>query len=311
MPKKAKARKDGSSSQQGQQDTNSDPFPPARGGYFPFAAYTAVVGVHTTLLAFAALFLPRTSFIPIDFLTPHLAPTTPTHLTSLDRPQHPFLNALTLSPASTLAWLCAGALVLQSWWGGWVRGWWIEWALQRQGEAENETERRIDRARADERKGANLYNAWLTTAAATLFLHAVLVLFGAPLLTHIPQTLLLALLLATLTVFPPAYTIGSPRASVVSWLTWVRVFAEFDTRTPIERALLYPAFGALAGCWLGAVPIALDWDRPWQTYPLPPAFGALGGYIFASVGALTASAIRFFADEHLRAVRSAQKVKAD
>ena len=32
----------------------------------------------------------------------------------------------------------------------------------------------------------------------------------------------------------------------------------------MERALVYPAIGTLFGCWLGIVPIALDWDRPWQ-----------------------------------------------
>jgi phosphatidylinositol glycan class F len=70
-----------------------------------------------------------------------------THITSKDRPQHPFLDALTLSPVSTLACICVGAMMLQSWWGGWVRSWWIDFALQGA-----EVERRIDRARIDERK---------------------------------------------------------------------------------------------------------------------------------------------------------------
>lgn len=46
--------------------------------------------------------------------------------------------------------------------------------------------------------------------------------------SHVWETYLLALLLSVLTVFPPAYTIGSPRDSVVTWLTWVRLFAEFS-----------------------------------------------------------------------------------
>lgn len=32
----------------------------------------------------------------------------------------------------------------------------------------------------------------------------------------------------------------------------------------LELALVAPAFGAMIGCWLGAIPIPLDWDRPWQ-----------------------------------------------
>lgn len=35
-------------------------------------------------------------------------------------------------------------------------------------------------------------------------------------------------------------------------------------RTPVERALVYPAIGAMMGCWAGAIPIGLDWERPWQ-----------------------------------------------
>ncbi|KAF7366785.1 Phosphatidylinositol-glycan biosynthesis class F protein [Mycena sanguinolenta] len=274
--------------------SHSAPPPP----YFPFASYTAVVGVHTTLLIFAALFLPRTpDAYGLDFLKPHVDPT---QLTSQDRPQHPFLEALTRSPVATLAWVCAGAVVLQGWWGGWVREWGIEWALRGVG-----LERRVEKTRVDERKYTNLRNAWLATGAASLLLHVVLVLLGAPLLSHVWQTYLLALLLCILIVFPPAYTVGTPRDSVVAWLTWVRIFAEFSIRTPVERAMLYPALGALAGAWLGVIPIALDWDRPWQAYPLPPALGALAGYILASIAALTASAISFFAEEHLRSVREA------
>jgi len=28
--------------------------------------------------------------------------------------------------------------------------------------------------------------------------------------------------------------------------------------------MVYPAIGTVIGCWLGVIPIALDWDRPWQ-----------------------------------------------
>ena len=55
------------------------------------------------------------------------------------------------------------------------------------------------------------------------------------------------------------------------------------------------------GSWIGAIPIALDWDRPWQAWPLTPAYGAIAGYIIASLAALTVAAINFLAVEHLRA----------
>ncbi|KAF7343346.1 Phosphatidylinositol-glycan biosynthesis class F protein [Mycena venus] len=298
MAKKSKARKP-----EKENDEQSIPTVPLSAGYFPFADYTSVVGVHTSLLALSALFLPRTADV-LDFLKPEIDLS---QITSKDRPQHPFIDALTLSPVSTLTWICVGAIILQSWWGGWVRGWWIDFALQSAG-----IERRIDKARVDERKFTNLRNAWLATGAASAFFHAVLVLFGAPLLSHVWHTYLLALLISVLTIFPPAYTIGSPSDSVVTRMAWVRLFAEFGARTPVERAMLYPAVGTFVGCWLGAIPIALDWDRPWQAWPLTPAVGAVVGYIFSSICALTASALRFFADEHLRSVHAARaKIKTN
>ena len=59
----------------------------------------------------------------------------------------------------------------------------------------------------------------------------------------------------------------------------------------------------MLGAWLGSIALALDWDRSWQVgaalpqvlliliialqaYPLPPAYGAIVGYVLASVGAV-------------------------
>ncbi|KAJ7608412.1 GPI biosynthesis protein family Pig-F-domain-containing protein [Roridomyces roridus] len=273
---------------------NSSPAVPP--DFFPFARYTSIVGVHTTLLGFTALFLPRTTDVPIlEFLKPTIDESL---LTSRDRPQHPFLDALTQSPVATLAWICIGAVVLQRWWGGWVRSWSIDLALQSAG---------IQRA-ADSPKLAHLGSAGLTTAVFSALFYTVIVLLGAPLLTHIPQTALLAVLLALLVVFPPAYTYGVPMTAETSTV-WVRIFVEFTIRTPIERALLYSAVGTLVGAWLGTIPIALDWDRPWQAWPLTPAFGAILGYILASLGALTVTAIHFSATEHLRSLSA--KIKTN
>lgn len=39
---------------------------------------------------------------------------------------------------------------------------------------------------------------------------------------------------------------------------------QYSLRTPLERATVYPVFGSLIGAWVGVIPMALDWDRPWQ-----------------------------------------------
>lgn len=37
------------------------------------------------------------------------------------------------------------------------------------------------------------------------------------------------------------------------------------------------AIGTLVGCWLGVLPIPLDWDRDWQDWPITVLFGAYAG----------------------------------
>ena len=64
---------------------------------------------------------------------------------------------------------------------------------------------------------------------------------------------------------------------------------------------MYPVIGTLIGSWAGVIPIALDWDRPWQAWPLTPAYGAIAGYIVGSLAALTVTAVGLMAKEHLRA----------
>ncbi|THV05325.1 hypothetical protein K435DRAFT_816582 [Dendrothele bispora CBS 962.96] len=264
--------------------------------YFPYARYVGVVGVHSSLLLFSFLFLPRTTML-FEATKPIIDPSL---LTSRDRPQHPFLEDLTASPVLTVAWTCLGAMVLQAWWGGSVRDWWIGYSLRG-----SEEERRIERVKLNNTKLIQVVRAWLFTLAASVPFHFIIVLLGAPIASHILQTYFLALLLSVLMFFAPAYTFGLPSGSsqnehLLIRLTWIRLFAEFSIRTPIERAMVYSAVGAISGCWLGAIPIALDWDRPWQAWPLTPAFGAVLGYVLASMLALTVSIVKSLADEHIR-----------
>lgn len=59
----------------------------------------------------------------------------------------------------------------------------------------------------------------------------------------------------------------------------------------MERAICIPAHGAVIGAWIGAFPMPLDWERPWQvsiihyyadhvfslqSVCLEPPFGTLG-----------------------------------
>lgn len=54
-------------------------------------------------------------------------------------------------------------------------------------------------------------------------------------------------------------------------------------KTHLERATVYPVTGTILLTWLSTISLPLDWDRPWQSYPLPPAFGAILGFIIGGV----------------------------
>ncbi|PKY05156.1 hypothetical protein P168DRAFT_326867 [Aspergillus campestris IBT 28561] len=113
-----------------------------------------------------------------------------------------------------------------------------------------------------------LISLFLTTFLATPALALLLVLFGAPLTTHNAQTLLCAAHMAVLTSIPLVYVHG------VDSTVWKDVWGFARPGDLVWGG----ALGACVGAWLGAVPIPLDWDRPWQAFPITILVGAYLGY---------------------------------
>jgi len=150
--------------------------------FFPYARYTSVVGVHTTLVAFTALFLPQTSHL--------LWPPEATTVT--DHPQSQFLDAITDSPVITLAWIVVGLVVLQTWWAGWVRQWCFEYTSRGTSDEIKLEKYRFQQGRFAVRLlhkssylkfslvSQKLGRAASFTACVALVFHAIIVLFGAP-----------------------------------------------------------------------------------------------------------------------------------
>ncbi|KAK1145661.1 Glycosylphosphatidylinositol (GPI) anchor assembly protein [Aspergillus melleus] len=108
----------------------------------------------------------------------------------------------------------------------------------------------------------------LTFLLATPVFAALLVLFGAPITTHHWQTLLCAAHMALLTSTGLIYVHG------VDGSVWKEVWG---AARPLD-VVWGGALGTGLGAWLGAVPIPLDWDRPWQAYPITILVGAYIGY---------------------------------
>lgn len=86
---------------------------------------------------------------------------------------------------------------------------------------------------------------------------------------------MLVMTLLTLTFVPTSLHLGVDNALDVlmgaySQKSGILVDA---LRTNIQATIL--------GTWLGATVIPLDWDRPWQVWPIPCVIGALLGYLIA------------------------------
>ncbi|XP_062858978.1 phosphatidylinositol-glycan biosynthesis class F protein [Trichomycterus rosablanca] len=105
------------------------------------------------------------------------------------------------------------------------------------------------------------------------FFHTVVVLYGAPLLESALKTFSLAVLLSTLTTLRCLCILG-PNVQA-----WIRVFSRDGAMSVWDTSLQITTLCSIVGAWLGAFPIPLDWDRPWQVWPISCSLGATGGFL--------------------------------
>lgn len=82
--------------------------------------------------------------------------------------------------------------------------------------------------------------------------------------------------LALLIVFPLVYTHKLDSAK------WHDIFA---LTLPLDEVFA-AAVGTMIGAWCGAVPIPLDWDQPWQQWPLTVVTGAYIGNVVGKLAGI-------------------------
>ncbi|KAI5968341.1 GPI11 [Candida theae] len=107
---------------------------------------------------------------------------------------------------------------------------------------------------------------------------AMLVILGAPLSNFKFRTACLALHVSQ-QIFTPLL--------VVYRLDFQQFKLLFDQDriylTIFQHPVLCQVLLTLGCCWLGVIPIPLDWDRPWQQWPITLLIGAYTGGIVGSV----------------------------
>ncbi|XP_024002695.2 phosphatidylinositol-glycan biosynthesis class F protein isoform X2 [Salvelinus sp. IW2-2015] len=128
-------------------------------------------------------------------------------------------------------------------------------------------------------KVSRLVRSCLYLLLSCLSFHTVVILYGAPLLETALETFSLAVLLTSLTTLRCVCVLG-PNVQA-----WIRVFSRHGAMSVWDTSLQMVVGCSVVGAWLGAFPIPLDWDRPWQVWPVSCSLGAVIGYLTGLVAA--------------------------
>lgn len=115
----------------------------------------------------------------------------------------------------------------------------------------------------------------LTALVLSIVYYVMIVLFGAPVLTDHEETTMLVVTLITLTFVSTSLHLGVDNALEILTGTYSQ------KGNILADALKLNIQATILGTWLGATVIPLDWDRPWQAWPIPCVIGALLGYLIA------------------------------
>lgn len=113
----------------------------------------------------------------------------------------------------------------------------------------------------------------LGTAMATVAIAVMFILFGAPISSQHMATLIAALNVALLGVTPAILTV---KPTVENWRRAL-LASPFGLATVPEQWASGFFWSTMITCWIFAYFIPLDWDRPWQKWPLPILGGAYLG----------------------------------
>lgn len=125
-----------------------------------------------------------------------------------------------------------------------------------------------------------LLGAAFVLGVSTVIASIACILFGAPVFLQHRETVTLSLVLVILSIFPFVLYLG-PNGTVKYFL-----YENFELLHKNQAGYLamihYNAVFTLMGAWVSSVAAPLDWDRPWQAYPIPNMYGALIGYFLGN-----------------------------
>lgn len=124
-------------------------------------------------------------------------------------------------------------------------------------------------------RSRDVFKALIMLPCCVAIYFVLIILFGAPITTAHEETFMLSLLLTVLTVFPSCFQAGVD--ATVTLLTGLKWYSGDKMMEMLQQNIILTIFGT----WCGGIVIPLDWDRPWQVWPIPCCLGAIIGYLFS------------------------------
>lgn len=112
----------------------------------------------------------------------------------------------------------------------------------------------------------------------------ILILFGSPLYTQVWETYVLSYHLALILVQPVLVMYKLYFNDIAALFQLEHIYCAIFSNPILSSS----ALGVL-GTWLGVIPIPLDWDRPWQQWPITLLVGGYSGAFIGSTLALVIS----------------------
>src|SRR3989338_6186250 len=145
-------------------------------------------------------------------------------------------------------------------------------------------------------------SAVLVVISSIIFIHFLAILFGAPVITNIYATFSFAWFLTSIgtlpslssrshdkpalwapnSSFPLSFSLSQQFQSIQFFLgaLFTHFANAFQSWRDCPRNFRLAAL--FFGAWLGAIVFPLDWDRPWQVWPVPCVFSGMVLFSFSS-----------------------------
>ncbi|EFA80925.1 phosphatidylinositol glycan [Heterostelium album PN500] len=122
-----------------------------------------------------------------------------------------------------------------------------------------------------------IHRSLMGLLVGTILFYMISIFYGAPITRSFFRTVAFSQLLSSMTAVPTTILLGChPQA-------WKDTFFSPMHNSIYETCCTIIVVFSLVGAWVGGFVIPLDWDRPWQAWPISCTYGAIIGHCISLI----------------------------